>query len=147
MIGQGRVLGVDLGSRRIGVAVTDDGQRVATGLTTLVRASERSKDHSALAALVAEHGAVGVVVGVPLSLSGEIGRAAKAALEEVEEIRAVGLEVDTVDERFTTAVVSDGMRAGGRSTRAQRQVVDQEAAAALLQTWADVRRRTAERDA
>ena len=142
MISAGRVLGVDLGSRRIGVAVTDSNQRVATGVTVLARSGERATDHQALAGLVADYEAVGVVVGLPLSLSGEAGPAARAVLEEVAEIQAaVAVEVVTVDERLTTRAAAGALRAAGRRERDQRHVIDQHAAAVLLQTWVERRLR------
>jgi putative Holliday junction resolvase len=103
----GRVLGVDLGTARVGVAVSDGAQRLATGATRVDRVRDRSREHRALAAVVAEYGAVGVVVGLPLSLSGAHGPVA--------------------------------LRAGGRPARRQREVVDQTAAAVVLQVWLDRR--------
>jgi putative Holliday junction resolvase len=136
----GRLLGVDLGSRRIGVAVTDSGQAVATGVTTLTRSGDRAADHRALAALVAEYAAVGVVVGLPVSLSGKAGPAAQAVLDEIAEIRAsVRVEVATEDERFTTRQAAGALRSGGHRGRRQRHVIDQSAAAVLLQTWVERR--------
>lgn len=141
MIGPGRVLGLDLGTRRIGVAVTDASQTVATGVTAIVRGRSRADDHRAVADLVTEYGAVGVVVGLPYSLSGQTGPAAQAALAEVEELGAVlPVEVTTMDERFTTVAAATALRAGGRRPRRQRQVIDQSAAAVLLQGWVDRKR-------
>jgi putative Holliday junction resolvase len=132
----GRVLGVDLGSRRVGVAVTDSDQRVATGVATLPRAA----DYRALAGLVADYDAVGVVVGLPLSLSGQPGPAAEAALLEVDRIRAsVDVEVVTEDERLTSRAAADALRASGSPRRNQRNVIDQSAAAVLLQSWVERR--------
>ena len=91
----GRVLGVDLGSRRIGVAVTDSGQRVATGVTTLHRGADQVEDHRALAALAADYEAVGVVVGLPVSLSGRLGPAARGCWTRWRPCRRPsGVEVD-----------------------------------------------------
>lgn len=145
MIPQGRVLGVDLGSKRIGVAITDSQQRVATGVAVLRRTGDRAADHRALADLVADYQAVGIVVGLPLSLSGRMGPAAQAVAAEVAELRGqVSVEVVTVDERLTTRVAAGGLRAEGRTTRDQRGVIDQEAAALLLQTWVEQRLRAEE---
>jgi len=140
VIPAGRVLGVDLGSRRIGVAVTDSGQRVATGLTTLLRSGDRRVDHHALAALIADYEAVGLVIGLPVSLSGELGPAARTVLEEVDEIdMVVGVAVETIDERLTTVTAAGALRASGLRSRDQRHVIDRSAAAVLLQTWAERR--------
>ena len=141
MIPAGRVVGIDLGSRRIGMAVSDSAQSVATPVTTVNRSGDLSADHSAVAAVAEEYGAVGAVVGLPLSLSGSAGPAAAAVREEVESLRKVlRIEVETVDERFTTRVASSGMRAAGRKARRQREVIDAAAAAELLQTWLSRRR-------
>lgn len=138
MIHPGRVLGLDLGSRRIGVAISDSGQTVATGLRAVQRGADRAADHGAIKTLVEEYEAVGVVVGLPLSLSGGTGPAARQVLEEVEQLsRYLGVEVDTVDERLTTISASGALRAAGRPSRRQKSVVDQTAAAILLQSWID----------
>ena len=139
----GRVLGLDLGSRRIGVAVSDGGQRLATGVTAIHRRGDRVRDHRAVDDLVNEYEAVQVVVGLPLSLSGAVGAAAQGALAEVEELRAtLSVPVDTWDERFTTVAASAALRRGGRSSRGARTVVDQVAAAVMLQGWLDRRNHT-----
>lgn len=140
MIGEGRLLGIDLGSRRIGVAVSDSARTVATGVATLERSGDRRRDHAAIGAVAAEYGAVGIVVGVPYSLSGATGPAAAAVLEEVEELRgATAVRVDLVDERLTTAAAAGALRAGGRRAKAARAVIDRTAAAVILQTWLDRR--------
>ncbi|HET6964147.1 MAG TPA: Holliday junction resolvase RuvX [Acidimicrobiales bacterium] len=138
----GRLLGLDLGTRRIGVAVSDSGRTVATGVTAIERTGDRTRDHAAVAALVDEYEAVGVVVGMPYSLSGAAGPAAAAAMEEVEQLRtALDVEVDTVDERLTTVAAAGALRASGRRGRSARAVIDQTAAAVLLQSWLDRRSR------
>jgi putative Holliday junction resolvase len=140
MIPPGRVLGVDLGSKRIGVAITDSEQRVATGVAVLVRTGDQAADHQALAELVTSYQAVGIVVGLPLSLSGRMGPAAEAVAAEVAELkRRVSVEVVNVDERLTTLAAAGTLRAEGRSARDQRAVIDQNAAALLLQTWVEQR--------
>lgn len=136
----GRVLGVDLGSRRIGVAVCDGAQRVATAVTAVPRTADAGAHRRALAGLVGDYEAVGVVVGLPRSLSGALGPAAEAALAEVGALRGVlGVPVETVDERLTTVTASAALRAGGRRARDQRAVIDATAAAVLLQAWLDAR--------
>jgi putative pre-16S rRNA nuclease len=135
---EGRVLGLDLGSRRIGVAVSDSGRRVASPITTVARSGDRAADHRAVAGLVADYEAVGVVVGLPLTLSGEVGPAAAAVNDEVEEMRSeLGIDVELVDERLTTVSAAGALHSGGRRARDQRGVIDQTAAAILLQTWLD----------
>ncbi|MGC8513369.1 MAG: Holliday junction resolvase RuvX [Acidimicrobiales bacterium] len=134
----GRVIGVDLGSRRIGVAVSDSWRSVATAVTVLARGPQLRDDHATLAGIVERYGAVAVVVGMPLSLNGAAGPAATGVLEEVEQLRrALPVPVDTVDERYTTVVASAAMRATGRRAKRQRSVIDAAAAQVLLQGWLD----------
>ena len=137
----GRVLGLDLGSRRIGVAASDSAQILAVGVETVERSSDRSRDRSALAALSTEYEAVGIVVGLPLSLDGGLGPAATGALAEIDALRsAVAVPVATIDERLSTVAATSALRAGGRKVRQQRAVVDRTAATIILQSWLDRRR-------
>lgn len=138
----GRLLGLDLGSARIGIALTDSARVLATGVGVVARLGNRALEHAAIAELVGEHDAVGVVVGLPLSLSGDIGPAAKGVLEEAEELRgALAVPVEMADERLTTVVASAALRSSGRSSKRQRPLIDQTAAANLLQTWIDGHRK------
>ena len=135
-----RVMGIDLGTRRIGLAISDEGGRLATPAGTVERSGDRAADHARLASAAAELGAAEVVVGLPLSLSGGVGPAARAALEEVEELRsALGRPVHTQDERFTTVTAARALRetGAGRGRRARKGAVDEAAAAVLLQAWLD----------
>src|SRR5262245_65138048 len=98
-----RVLGLDLGSKRIGVAVSDRSGTIATPLTVVQRSGSRAQDHRRIAALVEEEEAERLVVGLPLSLSGELGPAAKGAVAEADQIASVvSVPVETFDERLTT---------------------------------------------
>ena len=134
----GRALGLDLGSRRIGVAVCDADRVLATPLTVIERVGDRTVEHAAIGQLVAEHDAVLLVVGLPLSLDGSRGPTARAVLSEVKGLRRrLGLEVVTHDERLTTVEAGHTLRDQGLSNRKSRQVVDQVAAAVILQSWID----------
>jgi putative Holliday junction resolvase len=94
-----------------------------------------------LAAVVAETGAAMVVVGLPLSLSGGAGPAARAVMAEVTEMREVlDVPVECCDERYSTVIAGRALAAGGRRPAARRAVVDKVAAAAILQTWLDRQR-------
>jgi putative Holliday junction resolvase len=136
----GRVLGFDLGSVRIGVALSDTHQRVASARDVVVRGRDAGADRRGLARLVAEEEAVGVIVGLPLSLDGSVGPAARAILDEVAVLEPVlGVPVETVDERFTTVAAHQSLRAGGRRGPKARQGVDSIAAALLLQSWLERR--------
>lgn len=140
MTDRGVRLGIDLGTVRIGVAASDPDGLLATPVTTLTRGRG---DLDAIAELVAERGVVEVVVGLPRRLSGEVGPAARAALQYVAELtdRVAPVPVRTVDERLTTAAASKELSRHGVSTRKQRPVIDQLAATLILQGWLDQRTR------
>ena len=136
-------LGVDVGSVRIGVAVSDADGLLATPVTVLRRDSRAARDLGELAALASERGAVEVVVGLPTTLAGRSGAAAEAAAAyAVQLARETGLPVRLVDERLSTVTASRAMLAGGTSTRRQRQRVDAAAAAVILQSALDEERST-----
>jgi putative holliday junction resolvase len=133
-----RVVGIDLGQRRIGVAVSDGGGRVAVPHGTVERSGDADRDRAALAAVVEELGADTVVVGLPLSLDGGTGPAAQAAEAEAAALaEVVGVPVELVDERLTTVSAHRSLAGAGVRTRERRRVVDQVAAAVLLQSWLD----------
>jgi putative holliday junction resolvase len=140
----GRVLGVDLGSRRIGLALSDPLRVLAVPLTVLERAGDPVADHAAILGAAAEHEAGLIVVGLPLSLStGRAGPAALATLDEVAALRrrAAALDppvaVETRDERLTTVAAQRSLAAGGVRARDRRALVDKVAAAVMLQSWLD----------
>jgi len=134
----GRALGVDLGSVRIGLALSDPTRTVATPHSVLQRSRDHGADHRAIAEIVAAHDVTTVVVGLPLSLSGARGPAARAAEAEIDELRhAVGATIDVVahDERLTT-ITAERSLDEARVRRADRvAVVDKIAAAVMLQSW------------
>ena len=135
-----RALGLDLGSRRIGVAVSDSDGRIATPVATIERSRDQAADHRAIATQVTEWDAGIVVVGLPLSLDGGTGPAAQNVLDEVAELtRTLAVPVETVDERFTTVTAEQQLRASGLNSRERGRVIDQVAAAVLLQAWLDRR--------
>jgi len=133
-----RVLGVDLGSRRIGLALSDPTGRVATPHAMIERSGDPALDRQTILAHAREAGASRVVVGLPLSLSGGTGPAARAVLEEVDALRALAGEevtVETHDERLTTVIAEQGMREARVPRRARRRTVDSAAAAVMLQSY------------
>jgi putative Holliday junction resolvase len=131
-----RVLGLDLGSRRIGVAVSAG--TLATPHSVLERAIDHAADHAAIAALVDELGAERVIVGLPLSLDGKMGPAARAAVAEADALGDVlAVPVETYDERLTTVTADRSLSSLGLSGQARRRVVDKVAAAVILQAWLD----------
>ncbi len=134
----GRALGIDLGERRIGVAVSDADRRVATPLTVITRSGSHNRDHRQIAAIVEEHEARVVVVGLPLSLDGSAGPAAIGAEREARQLRAaVGVPVLTHDERLTTVIAEQSLAESGLSGKARRRRVDMVAASVILQGWLD----------
>jgi putative Holliday junction resolvase len=135
-----RALGLDLGTKRIGVAVSDRSGTVAGPLTVLARTGDEGRDHARIRALVVEEEAELVVVGLPLSMDGSIGRAASAAAAEVERLASVvGVPVETYDERLSTVSAHRTLSEAGLDGRARRKVVDKVAAAVILQGWLDRR--------
>lgn len=140
----GRVLGLDPGERRVGVALSDELGMLATPLTVLERRS-RAIDVAAIAELVTSHEATEVVVGHPKTVRGEIGPQARRAERFAREIaRAVGVPVRLWDERYSTVEATDRLagsirRSGGRR-RGSGPGVDAVAAAVILQDYLDSRR-------
>ena len=136
-----RALGVDLGTKRIGLAVSDAGGVLASPLATLESTRDRPAVHRRLAEIVAEYEVETVVVGLPMGLDGTVGTAATGALAEVEALRDVlSVPVVTQDERFSTVTAHEQLRAAGVDSRRRRKIVDQQAAVVLLQAWLDARR-------
>ncbi len=139
-------IGVDVGSVRVGVAVCDPQGMLAAPVETVPRseATRRGKDIARIATIVAERSAVEVIVGLPLAMSGGEGAAADAARAFALRLarRLAPVPVRLVDERLSTVSALAGLRAGGRSDRKSRPVVDAEAAAIVLQTALDTERGT-----
>ena len=138
---RGRYLGIDVGAVRVGVAVCDPGGVLATPLVTVPRDIDGGSDLRAIAGLVGEHEAVGVVVGLPRTLAGREGPAAEAARAFADALAGVlDVPVELSDERLTTVVATQQLRERGVKGRKQRAVVDQAAAVAILQGWLDAHR-------
>lgn len=135
-----RALGIDLGSKRIGIAVSDRTGTIASPLMVLQRSGSVRRDHAAIAALVQEEEAEMLVVGLPLNMNGTSGPAAKAAIAEAEALATVvGVPVITFDERRTTVTADRALMEARIGAQARRKLVDKVAAAVLLQTWLDSR--------
>jgi putative Holliday junction resolvase len=146
------ILGIDLGTRRIGVALAGEGDLAARPLTTIGRAADDPKrELAALAAIVRDHDVAELVVGLPLEASGAEGPMASAARGWAELAgRSLGLPVSLRDERLSSHVAEGRLgpmprgRSGGPPSRTQRgryrERVDREAAAVILQDELDARR-------
>jgi putative Holliday junction resolvase len=136
----GRVLGLDLGDVRIGVAVSDPDRTVAVAVGT-IHVGRPPGELRAIAGLVEEHGAVLIVLGDPLSMDGT--RGARAALAEgfAAALGAiVTVPVVLHDERLTTVEAERRLREAGVKGRGRRAVVDATAAQLILQSWLDAHR-------
>jgi putative pre-16S rRNA nuclease len=135
-----RILGLDLGSRRIGVAISDELGIAAHALRTLTRTGDR-RDAEVVAALVAETGAAEIVVGWPLGTDGEEGPAAKRAARFAETLRArLKMPVHLQDERFSTATAEQFLIDADVSRKKRKAVIDQLAAANILREFMEARK-------
>jgi putative holliday junction resolvase len=120
------------------VAVSDSAGRVATPYEVIERCGDRDRDTARLAAIVTEVEADVVVVGMPYSMDGTEGRAARRARAEVRRLAAaVDVPVETYDERLTTVTADRSLRELGLGAAERRQYVDKVAAAVILQNWLD----------
>lgn len=136
-----RALGVDLGSKRIGIAISDSEGRVATPIDTVHRKGDLQREHREIHDLVVEWEAEIVVVGLPLSLDGSLGPAAKGVLKEVDKMgAALQVPIETYDERLTTVTAERSLMEQNLGAAERRKVVDRLAAAILLQAWLDRQR-------
>jgi putative Holliday junction resolvase len=132
------VLGLDLGTKRVGVAVSDRSGTIATPLTVLQRSGSRRRDHEAIAKLVAEEEAELVVVGMPLNMDGTVGASARAADDEARALATVvDVPVVTFDERRTTVTADRVLMDVRMRAEARRRIIDKVAAAVILQHWLD----------
>ena len=135
-----RALGVDPGSKRIGIAVSDLSGTIASPLTVLQRSRSKQHDLHELARIAREEEAEVIVVGLPLNMDGSRGRAAQAAVAEARRLATlVDVPVELHDERLTTVTADRDMLAAGLNAVERRQVVDKIAAAIMLQSWLDAR--------
>jgi len=137
-----RILGLDFGRARIGVAISDELQMLAHPLETIPAHEEPA---SRIAEIIREKQVDHVVAGIPRQMNGQIGTAATEVLEFVEKLRAIlPCPVVTWDERLTTVAAHRALRDAGKKTRHTRAYVDQVAAQMILQSYLD--RRAAQRD-
>ncbi len=134
----GRVLGIDLGSKRIGLSISDEERKVATPLQVVERRRDSRAFRRDIAAVASEWGVTALVVGLPIGLDGTEGAAARAARAEAGELAAAtGLEVELYDERLTTVTAERFLMEQNLDATQRRKVVDMVAATVLLQSWLD----------
>ena len=137
----GRILGVDWGLVRFGLAASDDTQLIAAPLATLTRRPGKRFPMSALEAHLADVRPVGLVVGLPLESSGDEGANGAKARALADRLgQRTGLPVELVDERMSTARALGAIAEQGGSTRGRKADVDALAAAIILQQFLDLRR-------
>ncbi|HEX2687783.1 MAG TPA: Holliday junction resolvase RuvX [Kofleriaceae bacterium] len=137
-----RALALDVGSKTIGLAMTDEAMIAAHPLTVLQRVGHGG-DARAVIAVVNQHGVTDVVVGMPFELSGKVGHRARRVQDFIAVLRAVlpaEVQLHEQDERFTTAEAQRVLLAADLSRARRRDVIDQQAAALILQAWLDAHR-------
>ena len=136
-----RILAIDYGTRRVGIAISDPTNVIAQGLQTL---DHDKKLFGVLRALVSEYQVGTIVVGMPYNLKGEVGLKANEVSEFVDQLRPeISVPVTTWDERFTTSMARKAMREMGtkKMNRRQKGRVDRLASTLLLQSYLDSLRR------
>jgi putative Holliday junction resolvase len=136
-----RVLGVDLGERRIGLALSDSSGTLASPLRTLEVTGDPDRDRLAIVSAARDAEAQVIVVGLPRSLSGRDGPAARRARAEASALAEVAgeIRVELHDERFTTREADRALAAAGKRRRERRARVDAAAAAIILQSYLDAK--------
>jgi putative Holliday junction resolvase len=135
-----RALGLDIGSKTIGLAITDEAEVAAHPLDVLARAGI-TRDIEAIAKIVRERDVGDVVYGMPFELSGRVGFRARRVMDLVDPLRAAltGVNFHEQDERFTTAEAERVLLEADLSRARRKEVIDQQAAALILQGWLDRR--------
>jgi len=132
-----RILGIDYGSKRVGVAISDGLGLTAQPLEVVARSSIVSR----IFELVAEYGVETIVMGLPTGLSGGEGVSAQEARSLAKELESVDLKVEFMDERFTSRMAEDALLESGMKRKDRRDTVDKVAAAIILQGYLDRRAR------
>jgi len=136
-----RVLGLDVGDRRIGVAISDELRITARGLFTLIRTNIKVDTQRILDAISAND-CSSVIIGLPLNLSGDDSVQTEKVREFAEKLEnklvsnsMQGIKVIMYDERFTTILADNAMKEAGASQEKRKEVIDQMAAVVMLEDW------------
>ncbi len=132
-----RIIGIDYGTIRIGLAISSETNQSAFPLSTITVGDDHSSAIAQIQAQCQEHEVAEVVLGLPLAADGSEGDMARQVKAFGERLRRVGLSVHYIDERFSSQGSAAVMRGDGQSSRKQRQVIDQVAAQQILQTYLD----------
>ena len=133
-----RVIGIDLGSKRIGIALSDSDLTVATPLDVVERSGNVEKDHIAILKITDEWEVQKIIVGLPVSLDGTLGPSAQSVMDEIKMLRGVtDIPIETHDERFTTVTAEQILLQQNVKRDRKKRVIDKVAAAIILQGWID----------
>lgn len=136
-----RVLGIDYGEKRIGLALTDPLGMFAQPLSVLERGEKLRQDLRGIAAVCREHEVTEIVIGLPLSMSGEAGTKAKEVREFAARLaETVRLPIHEWDERLTTTAAERALLEGNVRRSRRREIIDKTAAALILAGWLENRR-------
>lgn len=132
-----RIMGLDLGKKTIGIAVSDETGLTAQPVSTIKRTSLR-EDLDELARLIGEYSVTGMVVGLPVNMNGTMGPATESVLKFIDDLKErTGIAVETWDERLSTAAVTRVLLDGDISRARRKEVVDKMAASYILQGYLD----------
>ena len=133
-----RVIGIDLGSKRIGIALSDSDLTVATPLDVVERSGNVGKDHIAILKITDEWEVQKIIVGLPVSLDGTLGPSAQSVMDEIKMLGGVtDIPIETHDERFTTVTAEQILLQQNVKRDKKKRVIDKVAAAIILQGWID----------
>ena len=131
-----RVLGLDVGDKRIGVALSDEGRLIASPLT-VIQSVGWGPDSREILRLMEEHGAELIVCGLPRNMDGSVGFQAEKVMAFADKLRESGLDVEFQDERLSTVSAHQALIEGGMHRDERKGTVDKVAAAVILQTYLD----------
>ena len=136
-----RILGLDMGSKTIGVALSDPLGWTAQGITT-IRRTKKEQDLEEVHKICKEYNVETIVIGLPKNMNGTIGEAGEKALEFAELLKEkTELPIEMWDERLTTVIATNNLIFGDVSRKKRKQVVDKMAAVEILQGYLDKIRR------
>ena len=133
-----RVIGIDLGSKRIGIALSDSDLTVATPLDVIERSGNVENDHIAILKITDEWEVKRIIVGLPISLDGTLGASAQSVIDEISKLgNLTDIPIETHDERFTTVTAEQILLQQNVKRDKKKRVIDKVAAAIILQGWID----------
>lgn len=133
-----RVIGIDLGSKRIGIALSDSDLTVATPLDVIERSGNVENDHIAILKITDEWEVKRIIVGLPISLDGTLGASAQSVIDEISKLgNLTDIPIETHDERFTTVTAEQILLQQNVKRARKKRVIDKVAAAIILQGWID----------